>query len=205
MKKQHLILLGLLVVMCGLVVWNTDRIANPQTQRTVATNPQLATPKPPPGCIPTFADGGGPYYQENVPFREDIAPEINDGEKLIVSGKILLNDCKTPLPGAILDIWQANESGSYDDEWYRGKVTAQEDGSYTFASVLPKGYGEGTGYRPPHIHFKVFEGDRELIISQMFLPAARTQQIEEAYIVNLVTQEEDGETVHYASHDIILP
>jgi len=47
-------------------------------------------------CVPTFADGGGPYYKSNSPYnREKIVPDKNNGEQLVVSGKMLRNDCKT--------------------------------------------------------------------------------------------------------------
>jgi protocatechuate 3,4-dioxygenase beta subunit len=206
MKIKFVILVGVLVVIVLAIRWNNNRIIR-NTATSVPESPQAQVPSAAknPNCTPTFEDGGGPYYKLNVPFRQNIAPDENKGEKLIVQGKILRQDCSTPLAGSVLDIWQANESGSYEDEWYRGKVTASEDGSYMFETVVPKGYGEGTGYRPPHIHFKANFNNQEIITSQMFLPAAREQQIEEAYIIKVETKEENGTKVHYGYHDIILP
>ena len=123
-----------------------------------------------------------------------------------MTGKILQKDCTTPAAGAVLDIWQANESGSYHDEWYRGKVRADNEGNYTFESVIPKGYGEGTGYRPPHIHFKVFKEAAEIITSQMFFPQVRgTPGFEDAYIMQIKSDTENGLPVHFGTHNIILP
>lgn len=157
-------------------------------------------------CIPTFRDGGGPYYQLNSPFREKIVPDINNGERLIVSGKILRNDCKTLVPNAVLDIWQANESGRYEDTWYRGRVTSDKDGNYKFETVVPKGYGEGTGYRPPHIHFKVFVSNQEVVTSQMFFPEVKgAPGFEDAFIMKIESTEENGKVVHFGNHNIILP
>ncbi len=178
-------------------------------QRT-ATIQEVATVTPPAApttstCIPTFVDGGGPYYQPDTPLRRQIAPTTHNGEKLVVSGKVLAKDCTTPLSNVIVDVWQANESGNYDDEWYRGRVETNTDGEYEFETVVPKGYGEGSGVRPPHIHFKIWQDGRELITSQMFLPASRAQGIEEAYIMELETAIENGKTFHVGSHDIVLP
>lgn len=157
-------------------------------------------------CVPTFADGGGPYYLSNAPFRNKIAPDINNGEKLIVKGKILENDCKTIVANATLDIWQANESGDYEDEWYRGQVKTDSNGNYEFETVIPEGYGEGTGYRPPHIHFKVFKGNAEIITSQMFFPEVQgTPGFEDAYIMKVESTEKNGMQIHNGYHDIILP
>ncbi len=157
-------------------------------------------------CQPTFADGGGPYYLPNSPFRSKIVPEINKGERLIVTGKVMRKDCQTPISGAIVDIWQANESGDYEDSWYRGQIITDQDGKYTFETVVPKGYGEGTGYRPPHIHFKVFIDNAEIITSQMFFPEARGKAgFDDAYIMQVSSSTESGKPTHQGYHDIVLP
>lgn len=166
---------------------------------------QLAHPPTTATCIPTFVDGGGPYYQANTPFRDNIAPDESNGEKLIVSGRVLMSDCVTPLANAVVDIWQANESGNYEDEWYRGRVTTDAHGNYSFTTVIPLGYGEGTAYRPPHIHFKIWQNDKLLITSQMFLPPSRNQGIEEAYIMEVTEKKVSFEKTHLGRHDIILP
>jgi protocatechuate 3,4-dioxygenase beta subunit len=157
-------------------------------------------------CVPTFRDGGGPYYLPNSPFRKKIVPDKNNGEKVTVKGKVLLNDCKTLVKNAVIDIWQANETGNYQDEWYRGQINSDSDGNYEFESVVPKGYGEGTGYRPPHIHFKVFVNGAEMVTSQMFFPEVKgTAGFNDAYIMKLETGEEWGQRVHLGIHNIILP
>lgn len=157
-------------------------------------------------CIPTFADGGGPYYKNDSPFRTKIVPDKTEGEKLTVSGRVLEKDCKTPVEGAVLDIWQANEEGSYQEKYYRGKVRSDNNGEYTFETVVPKGYGEGTGYRPPHIHFKVFVNDVEIVTSQMFFPEVRGREgFNDAYIMTLESKELFGKKTHKGFHNIILP
>lgn len=157
------------------------------------------------GCIPTFVDGGGPYYFPNSPFRAEIAPTNHQGEVLTVTGKVLMNDCVTPLADVLVDVWQANESGNYEDEWYRGQVKTTATGEYGFTTVIPKGYGEGTAFRPPHIHFKIWQNNQELITSQMFLPASRAQGIEEAYIIRITSKTENDKPVHSGYHDLIMP
>lgn len=157
-------------------------------------------------CVPTFVDGGGPYYKENVPFRKNIAPDKNKGEKLTIHGKVLENDCKTSVEEATIDIWQASEEGSYEEEYYRGKIKTDRNGKYIFETIMPKGYGEGTAYRPPHIHFKIFVDGVEIITSQMFFPEARGKPgFNDSYIMNLTSKKFLGTVRHYGYHDIILP
>lgn len=158
-------------------------------------------------CLPTFKDGGGPYYLPDQPFRENIAPNENDGERLVVQGRLLESDCSTPISEGVLDIWQANEDGNYENEWYRGQVVADEQGFYAFETVIPLGYGEGTAYRPPHIHFKVHIDGEEQITSQMFFPEIQgTPGFKDEYIMAVDTKTPIlGEPIHYGYHNIILP
>lgn len=157
-------------------------------------------------CVPTFVDGGGPYYEANTEFREQLAPDDTVGDRLIVQGLVLNSDCSAPLANAIVDIWQANASGEYEDDWYRGRVLTDADGYYQFETVVPEGYGEGTGYRPPHIHFKIWDDTQLLITSQMFFPEVKgTPGFEDAYIMLLETIETEGEIIHYGYHNIVVP
>lgn len=174
---------------------NTDNVASTRVSKNADQD-----------CIPTFTDGGGPYYRPDSPIRNKIVPEGAVGDKLVVTGQILLSDCKTSVGNASLDLWQADAEGYYQDEWYRGRVNADEDGRYQFETIIPQGYGEGTGYRPPHIHFKVFIGEMEIITSQMFFPEARGRPgFNDAYIMELIDFQDNGTTIYYGYHDIILP
>jgi protocatechuate 3,4-dioxygenase beta subunit len=192
----------LIIIAGGIVGFGVMSLRTNSLKKQISENTNASLAK---NCVPTFVDGGGPYYQSNTPMRSELAPTVNSGEKLIVTGKVVEKDCVTPVANAIVDIWQANESGSYEDEWYRGRVPTNQSGEYTFTTVIPKGYGEGTGYRPPHIHFKIWQENSERITSQMFLPASREQGIEEAYIIKLETKEVSGMKINYGTHDIVLP
>ncbi len=199
-QQRSVVLLGTMILLIGFLYYKMQ----------ILTRNNNGAPKDLPtnltDCIPTFADGGGPYYKTNAPFRKDIAPKQNNGEKLIVAGKVLKNDCKTPVANAVLDIWQADELGYYQDEWYRGKIKTNQNGEYTFETVVPKGYGEGTGYRPPHIHFKIFKDSTEIITSQMFFPEVKDREgFDNAYIMKLETSKQNGSKLHKDNHDIILP
>ena len=41
--------------------------------------------------------------------------EGETGEILYITGTVYANDCETPLPNAIVDIWHASEAGAYND------------------------------------------------------------------------------------------
>ena len=135
---------------------------------TLLTLPILAQPS---DCALTASNSEGPYYLPGAPFRTEIAPQGAAGQPLHVSGAVYASDCQTPLPGAIIDIWQADASGNYDfsdDYLYRGRVETDETGSYTFDTVPPGNYSAGNALRPAHIHIKVFYHDEELLTTQIY-------------------------------------
>lgn len=155
-------------------------------------------------CQSTFVDGDGPYYKPNAPMTKNLAPTDSKALRLIVHGKVFARGCNATMPGIVLDIWHADPDGKYQDTMYRGKVTSTSTGDYTYETVMPKGYGEGTGYRPPHIHFKVWSKDRLIITSEMFFPDV-VGWTDDAYIAKIEKKTVDGQDLLYVYHDIILP
>ncbi|HEV7477118.1 MAG TPA: dioxygenase, partial [Burkholderiales bacterium] len=66
------------------------------------------------------------------------------GEDVWVSGRVTSVDGR-PIPGAMLDIWQAKADGIYDLQTdgefeLRGRVKANDKGEYAFKSYKPKFY-----------------------------------------------------------------
>ncbi|WOX14234.1 intradiol ring-cleavage dioxygenase [Streptomyces sp. N50] len=118
----------------------------------------------------------GPFHMTESPVRELGAniDLLGGGEPCVVSGRIVSGD-GTPLPGALLDVWQADGNGFYDVQQPdvqppgngRGLFTADAEGRFWFRTCVPSPYpiptdgpvGEllkATGrhpYRPAHIHF----------------------------------------------------
>jgi protocatechuate 3,4-dioxygenase beta subunit len=104
-----------------------------------------------------------------------------EGEVIEVSGQVLDGDCK-PLPGSIVEVWQANTHGLYDHprDYPRGRasdpnfqgyarLTADRDGHYRFVTIVPGAYPAATNWvRPPHIHYKVHTDSGRSITTQMY-------------------------------------
>jgi len=118
----------------------------------------------------------GPFHMTESPVRElgaDI-DLVGDGEPCVVSGRVLSTD-GTPLPGATVDVWQADGNGFYDVQQPdvqpagngRGLFTTDPEGRFRFRTCVPSSYPiptdgpvgdllRATGrhpYRPAHIHF----------------------------------------------------
>ena len=80
------------------------------------------------------------------------------GERLVVTGKVLdFIDCH-PIAGAVLDFWQTDSDGNYDNKGFvlRGKIISDENGNYTLDTIMPGSYSEGSIARPAHIHVKAW-------------------------------------------------
>lgn len=128
----------------------------------------------------------GPFHMVDSPPRalgESISLATG-GEPTLVTGQVLGAD-GSPLGGALVDVWQADEKGFYDvqrpgevpDRNLRGLFTCDERGRFHFRTILPAAYPipddgpvgqllKATArhpYRPAHIHFIVgAEGHRPL-------------------------------------------
>lgn len=105
------------------------------------------------------------------------------GERIIVHGRVL-DERARPVPGALLEFWQANAGGRYrhKKESYLapldpnfggcGRAITGEDGTYAFRTVKPGPYPWPNGvndWRPAHIHFSVFgHGFAQRLITQMY-------------------------------------
>lgn len=116
--------------------------------------------------------GQGPFYTENAPDLTNgiLAEEEENGDRIIISGYVLDLETGEPLPDTEIDMWHANNAGEYDNSGYnlRGKVYSDETGYYSFETVKPGLYLNGTTYRPSHLHFKITPPNEPVLITQAY-------------------------------------
>jgi hypothetical protein len=118
---------------------------------------------------PTATFEEGPYYVPNTPLTNNFRLPGHGGRDLVLRGRVL--DTKgRPLAGAVLDFWQVNEHGLYDNVTYnyRGHQFTQADGSYELLTLLPVPYTFLGLWRAAHIHVKVQAPTTRLLTSQVF-------------------------------------
>jgi protocatechuate 3,4-dioxygenase beta subunit len=125
-------------------------------------------------CDKTTLDyyGEGPFYTSNPPeiANAKLAKDTEAGTKIIISGRVKNLDCTEFIPNTVIDVWHANDAGSYDNSGYnlRGKTKSNAQGFYTFESIKPGKYLNGAKYRPSHIHFKITPPGYPTITTQLY-------------------------------------
>jgi hydroxyquinol 1,2-dioxygenase len=140
-----------------------------------------------PGATP--ATVLGPFHIEGSPeleYGDDMSDGL-PGTPLFVTGTVRGLD-GTPVGGAVLDVWQADEEGAYEGQLeveearLRAKYTTREDGTYCVRTIAPKGYAipmdgpvgelirktDLSYFRPAHVHFLLNVPGYEPLITHLF-------------------------------------
>jgi hydroxyquinol 1,2-dioxygenase len=169
-ERQEFILLSDVLGISMLVETINNRTASAATESTVL----------------------GPFHMVASPRRAlgDTIDLVGTGPQCVLEGRVLSAQ-GTPLPGAELDVWQANDQGFYDVQQPdvqppgngRGLFTAGQDGAYWFRTIVPTHYPIPTdgpvgtlleatkrhAYRPAHIHFIVSASGYRPLTTHIFV------------------------------------
>jgi protocatechuate 3,4-dioxygenase beta subunit len=145
----------------------------------------------------TPAQTEGPYFTPNSPQRASLLEPDMSGTRLLVSGYVLTPEC-VPVSGALLDFWQADDAGQYDNVGYRlrGHQYTDEFGRYTLETIVPGLYPG----RTRHIHMKVQAPNARVLTTQLYFegePRNRTDGIFDPRLVLSPVDIEGGRSATY--------
>jgi len=115
----------------------------------------------------TIAEEEGPYFKPNTPLRRDLAVDSPRGERVTLAGYVLDRRCQ-PTPDALVELWQADETGVYDNEGYRlrGHQLTDGAGRWWFTTIIPGLYSG----RTRHYHVKVQRPGGRVLTTQLYFP-----------------------------------
>jgi protocatechuate 3,4-dioxygenase, beta subunit len=129
---------------------------------------------------PTPSQTEGPYYPVKEPKDADF-DLLKNGDRSYSKGRaswvegVVTDLDGRPLKGGMIEIWQCDEDGHYDhpsdgskiDPAFQGfgRVRLNAEGEFKFRTIKPSPY---VG-RTPHIHAKIYLGNRELLTTQLYV------------------------------------
>jgi protocatechuate 3,4-dioxygenase beta subunit len=159
---------------------------------------------PTPEChdhdAPTKPDIEGPFYKPRSPERANLIEPRTKGQLYRLEGFVLTRSCK-PIPGAILDLWHADENGDYDDAGfrYRGHQFVGNDGRYRFDTIKAGLYPD----RTRHYHFKVAQPRGRPLTTQLYFPLEPDNATDDYFSPRLLMHISPGK-ITLARFDFIL-
>ncbi|GAA2061616.1 dioxygenase [Streptomyces albiaxialis] len=185
------------------VLIGTGAAAGPALARDKVADrkPLEATPTCDDGDDPTPPQTEGPYFKPNSPRRDSIVPPGAPGRPLSVSGYVFSVGCK-PLANVLLDWWQADANGAYDNVGYRfrGHQFTGADGSFRLTTLRPGLYPG----RTRHLHVKLQAPNRPVLTTQLYFPGEPRNQTDPIFDSRLLMTVRPVGSGYQASFDFVL-
>jgi protocatechuate 3,4-dioxygenase beta subunit len=166
---------------------------------------QPAALTPTPSCVekgqPTPPQTAGPFFKPRSPRRVSLLESGMAGTRIVVAGTVLSTACR-PIPGALLDFWQADDRGEYDNAGYRlrGHQFADEQGRYRLESVVPGAYSG----RTRHFHVRVQAPNQPALTTQLYFPDEPGNLRDFIFRPDLVLAVRDEAGLKAAAFDFVL-
>ena len=114
----------------------------------------------------TPAQTVGPYFSIGLPW--DDGPEVVPDGDVWIRGTVLDGE-REPIPDALIETWQADPSGVYGADGFRGfgRAPTNERGGYAIRTVKPGAVGE----QAPHIAVALFaRGLLHWVMTRIYFP-----------------------------------
>jgi protocatechuate 3,4-dioxygenase beta subunit len=143
----------------------------------------------------------GPFYKPQSPLRSDLTSELSGGVRLRIGGHVVDRSCR-PIPDAVVELWQADGNGQYDNTGnrLRGHQRTDEGGRWSFTTIIPGLY---TG-RTRHIHFKVQRPEGRVLTTQLFFPGEPGNERDDQFTPQLLLEIEKIASERLGRYDFVI-
>jgi protocatechuate 3,4-dioxygenase beta subunit len=151
--------------------------------------------------VATLSQTEGPFYKPNSPERTSLRESGLSGTPLTVTGYVLSRTCQ-PIAHALLDFWQADSNGNYDNTGFRlrGHQYTDKQGRYSLDSYVP---GEYPG-RTRHIHVKVQAPGQPVLTTQLYFPGEARNDSDGIFSPELLMQVQQTTNGQLAMFNFII-
>jgi protocatechuate 3,4-dioxygenase beta subunit len=123
---------------------------------------------PTPACgSPTHPQTEGPYFKPQSPQRADLVEPGVEGPLLRLTGVVNDSACR-PIAGALIDVWQADAAGRYDNTGFRlrGHLFSDAQGRFALNTIVPGAYPG----RTRHLHLRLQPPGGRVLTTQLYFP-----------------------------------
>jgi protocatechuate 3,4-dioxygenase beta subunit len=171
LTREELVKLGLALPLA---------VAVAGTETTLAATPSCADDDE-----PTVEQTEGPYFTPRSPRRRVLRTRGMKGTPFLLTGRVLTTRCR-PIPNALLDFWQADANGVYDNRGYRlrGHQRTDSKGRYRLETVVPGLYPG----RTRHIHVKAQAPRRPVLTTQLYFRGERANAGDGIFLPELLVR-----------------
>ena len=160
-----------------------------------------ATPACDDGDEPTVEQTEGPYFTPGSPERRSLVAEGVSGTPLVVAGRVLTTAC-APVDRALLDFWQCDDAGAYDNEGFtlRGHQFTDARGRFRLETIVPGLYPG----RTRHIHVKVQAPESAVLTTQLYFPGEPQNGADGIYVPELELRLRESGGRRLGAFDFVL-
>jgi catechol 1,2-dioxygenase len=173
----------------------------------------------------------GPYYVPGAPTLPSVSTlpmrDAEPGTPLLLQGQVTAVSGE-PLPGALLELWQADDDGLYAQfapaipEWnLRGSVVADYEGRFAVTTIQPAPYQIPTdgscgkliaaagwhAWRPAHLHLKVSAPGHDPLTTQLYFKGGEHVEDDVASAVKpelVIDPQPTGHGGNQVTYDFVL-
>jgi protocatechuate 3,4-dioxygenase beta subunit len=170
-------------------------------------NAAATTLTPTPACgdddddDPTPRQTEGPYFTPNSPKRTSLLESGMAGTRLVVTGLVLTRGCQ-PVANALVDFWQCDDAGNYDNSGYRlrGHQFTDVRGVYRLETIVPGVYPG----RTRHVHVKVQAPRQPVLTTQLYFPDERRNDRDRIFDPELLLRVTNAASGRQGRFDFVL-